>query len=132
MPTRPRPRRPSSEDKPPPDRWDDLAYTLVTGTYERLSSRKLWLTIAAIAFAYWNYHGGALTPAQFQTAVSVAVLGFLGAEGVVDASAAFGARREQVRQDGDIAAIRAAALAAQRPASPRPRPAAAAQKKRSR
>lgn len=69
-------------------RWDDL--------YDRLSSRKLWLTLMAGAFAVWNYLEGRLTPVEFQTAITAALIAYLGAEGLSDAAGAFRSTPDQV------------------------------------
>jgi hypothetical protein len=58
------------------DRWNDL--------YDRLTSRKMWFAIAAIAFACWNYHNGELNAVQFQYAVMAAAGFYTVAEGAVD------------------------------------------------
>lgn len=59
-------------------KWNDL--------YDRLTSRKFILTLLAVVFAIWNYHLGALSAVEFQTAVTAAVMVYVGAEAAVDVS----------------------------------------------
>lgn len=57
--------------------------------YERLSSRKLWLALLSIAFAFWNFHDGRMTAVEFQQSVAAAVITFSVAESAVRAVGAY-------------------------------------------
>lgn len=75
--------------------------------FDRLTSRKLWMALLTIGFAAWNYYDGRLTPEQFQTAITAAALGYMGAEGLTDFAAGWGQRREEARAETEQATARA-------------------------
>lgn len=66
---------------------------IVSDIYIRLTSRKLWLAILSVGFAYWSFHNGDLTAQQFQQAVMVAVTAYTAAEGASDFAAALRPKR---------------------------------------
>lgn len=66
---------------------------ILSDVYLRLSSRKLWLAVASIGFAYWSYSLGELSANQFQNAVMIAVGTFTAAEAAADTATAFASRK---------------------------------------